>query len=73
MESLIETLLKGVMMNDEVMAPLDFLLQEKYVTSDRARVAIYAVSHSIPHMPSNALALTAKSLINLAGFKVILK
>lgn len=46
---------KGVMECHEPCAPLHFLLSPKFLSTDRARVASFAVSKCIPHMQSKQL------------------
>jgi hypothetical protein len=53
--NIIESLLRGVMRNDEPTAPLNFLLAPKFLGSDRSRVSVYAIAQSVPYMAQNGL------------------
>jgi len=68
--SLGEALLKGTMTCDDPCIPLGFLLQPKFVTSDRARVSAYAVSSCIPFMKPGGLASIALRLLKEPELRV---
>eukprot|EP00026_Physarum_polycephalum_P000098 Phypoly_transcript_00098.p1 GENE.Phypoly_transcript_00098~~Phypoly_transcript_00098.p1 ORF type:complete len:2137 (+),score=447.21 Phypoly_transcript_00098:354-6764(+) len=53
--NLVETLLRGVMRNDEPIAPLNFLLSPKFLSTDRSRASVYAITQSIGYMPQDGL------------------
>jgi hypothetical protein len=59
----VEALLKGVMRNDEPTAPLGYLLSPKFLGSDRARIAIFAVSRCVPFMPPGGMTKTLRMLL----------
>jgi hypothetical protein len=48
--NLLEALLQGAIYNDEPLAPLNYLLSPEFLSSDRARVAAYAVSASVKYL-----------------------
>lgn len=50
--NLLEALLQGTILNDEPLAPLNYLLSPEFLSSDRARVAAYAVSASVKYLKS---------------------
>jgi hypothetical protein len=59
----VEAMLKGVMRNDEPTAPLGYLLSPKFLGSDRARIAIFAVSRCTPFMPPGGMTRTLRMLL----------
>jgi hypothetical protein len=48
--NLLEALMKGVMLNDEPIAPLNYLLSPEFLGSDRARIAAFAIFAAVPHL-----------------------
>ena len=68
--NLVESLIKGVMLADERMAPLNFLLSPKFLSSNQARVAAYAIAACVPYMKvrckKGAQTLLANVLISRA-------
>ncbi len=43
--------MKGVMENDEVLAPMHYLLQPQFLSSQQARIVAFAIQKCIPHIP----------------------
>jgi hypothetical protein len=62
--NLIETGMRGCMYNDEVVAPLSYLLSPELLGSDRARVAIFSVSKSLPYIPGNKFSQLMRALLS---------
>eukprot|EP01125_Pyxidicula_operculata_P020651 TRINITY_DN7677_c0_g2_i1.p1 TRINITY_DN7677_c0_g2~~TRINITY_DN7677_c0_g2_i1.p1 ORF type:complete len:2702 (-),score=655.08 TRINITY_DN7677_c0_g2_i1:38-8143(-) len=52
--NIIESALRGVIVNDEPVAPLNYLMSTKFLSTDRARVAIYSISSSLPYLPEGS-------------------
>lgn len=48
--NLLEALIQGTIYNDEPLAPLNYLLTPDFLSSDRARIAAYAVSASVKYL-----------------------
>lgn len=61
--SVVETLIRGVLQNDEPVAPMRFLFSPKFMGSDYAKVAVYAVNHLVPYLPEGGLTKTIKMLL----------
>jgi hypothetical protein len=61
--NLLEACIKGVMYNDEVLAPLSWLLSPKFLGSDQARVAIYSIASFLPYMQPDALTQLLKIVL----------
>lgn len=53
--NVIECLLRGVMRNDEPVAPLNFLLSPKFLATDRSRVSVFAIVQCLGYMPDGGL------------------
>lgn len=53
--NLVEALIRGCMYNDEVVAPMHYLLDPQFLSSDRSRVAAYAISKCIPYISPTVL------------------
>lgn len=51
------------MVTDEPAAPLSFLLSPGFLSTDLARIAVYAVAQAVPHLPEGGLTRTLKVLI----------
>ncbi len=61
--SVVETLIRGVLQNDEPVAPMRFLFSPKFMGSDFAKVAVYSVNHLVPYLPEGGLTKTIKMLL----------
>ena len=61
--NLLEALIKGVMCNDEPLAPLLYLLTPRFLSSDRARIAVYAIGQVLRHMGPGGLTKTLRLLL----------
>jgi hypothetical protein len=61
--SVVETLIRGVLQNDEPVAPMRFLFSPKFMGSDYAKVSVYAVNHLVPYLPEGGLTKTIKMLL----------
>jgi len=61
--NIIEALLKGTLENDEVTAPMHYLLSPKFLSSDRSRVCAYAISKVIPYIPRNKFSKLLKVVL----------
>jgi hypothetical protein len=57
---IVEALIRGVLQNDEPVAPMRFLFSPKFMGSDYAKVAVYAVAHLVPYLPEGGLTKTIK-------------
>lgn len=53
-------ILLGVMITDEPAAPLSFLLSPTFLSTDLARISVYAVAQAVPHLPEGSLSRTLK-------------
>jgi len=62
--NLVEALLKGVMYNDEFGGPFHYLLQPKFLSSDRARIAAYALPRAIPWVGPDKFTQLLKALLS---------
>jgi hypothetical protein len=60
---LLESVIKGLMSNDEPGAPLGYLLTPGFLGSDLARVAVFAVSRVVPFMPPGSLSKVLKLML----------
>jgi len=61
--NLSETLIRGVMSNDDKLAPLRYLLQPRFLSSQFARVAVYAVGACLPHTRPEAFSQIMRFLL----------
>eukprot|EP01125_Pyxidicula_operculata_P011544 TRINITY_DN3779_c0_g1_i1.p1 TRINITY_DN3779_c0_g1~~TRINITY_DN3779_c0_g1_i1.p1 ORF type:complete len:2107 (-),score=549.17 TRINITY_DN3779_c0_g1_i1:67-5526(-) len=60
---LIETLLRGVQLNDEPLAPLNYLLSSKFLSSDYARIAAYSIRSCVPLLQAGGLTEIVKLVL----------
>jgi hypothetical protein len=78
--AVVETMIRGVTMNDEPLAPLAFLLSPTFLSSNYSRTAIAAVQALMPYVPggllTNALAYLLKehrSTLKITAHKQIIR
>eukprot|EP01092_Planopodium_desertum_P009918 TRINITY_DN4336_c0_g1_i2.p1 TRINITY_DN4336_c0_g1~~TRINITY_DN4336_c0_g1_i2.p1 ORF type:complete len:843 (+),score=135.35 TRINITY_DN4336_c0_g1_i2:505-3033(+) len=61
------------MKNDEPAASLQYLLSPKFLSGDRSRVAIYAISSCVPYLPESKLTQTLTNLMESPALRLKMK